>query len=90
MEDQVRDLLHEADKTAAENKDQGQVYDAMAETLGDAWDSLVIVLEKRRTLLKLTSDFFENAMEVCVQNSMLLFLMKSASKNILFLVSSIH
>ncbi|XP_066468437.1 coiled-coil domain-containing protein 141 isoform X3 [Tiliqua scincoides] len=67
LEDQVWDLLCEADKTAAENKDQGQVYDAMAETLGDAWDSLVIVLEKRRALLKLTSDFFEKALEFAVK-----------------------
>lgn len=52
-----------------ENKDQEEVYDAMAETLGDAWDSLVIVLEKRRELLKLTVDFFEKALEVCIQNS---------------------
>ncbi|XP_053125051.1 coiled-coil domain-containing protein 141 isoform X2 [Hemicordylus capensis] len=67
MEDQVCDLLREADKTAAENKDQGQLYDAMAETLGDAWDSLVVVLEKRRMLLKLTSDFFENALEFAIK-----------------------
>ncbi|KAL8183555.1 UNVERIFIED_CONTAM: hypothetical protein K2H54_044410 [Gekko kuhli] len=63
LEDQVRDLLREADKTVEENKEQEEVYDAMAETLGDAWDSLVIVLEKRRELLKLTSDFFEKALE---------------------------
>ncbi|KAJ7345580.1 hypothetical protein JRQ81_001530 [Phrynocephalus forsythii] len=67
LEGQVWDLLCEADKTAAENKDQEPVYDAMAETLGDAWDSLVIVLEKRRALLKLTSDFFENALEFAIK-----------------------
>lgn len=66
MEDQVWDLLREADKTAEENKEQSQVYDAMAETLGDAWDALVIVLEKRRKLLKITAVFFENALEVCI------------------------
>ncbi|XP_042300797.1 coiled-coil domain-containing protein 141 isoform X1 [Sceloporus undulatus] len=67
LEGQIWDLLHEADKTAAENKDQEQVYDAMAETLGDAWNSLVIVLEKRRSLLKLTADFFENALEFAIK-----------------------
>ncbi|XP_077175687.1 coiled-coil domain-containing protein 141 isoform X2 [Paroedura picta] len=63
LEDQVWDLLREADKTVEENKDQKEVYEAMAETLGDAWDSLVLVLEKRRELLKLAADFFEKALE---------------------------
>nr|XP_034989819.1 coiled-coil domain-containing protein 141 isoform X5 [Zootoca vivipara] len=67
FEEQVWDLLREADKTAAEAKDKSQVYDAMAETMGDAWDSLVIVLEKRKALLKLTSDFFENALEFAIK-----------------------
>ncbi|XP_067327346.1 coiled-coil domain-containing protein 141 isoform X7 [Anolis sagrei] len=67
LEGQIWDLLHEADKTAAENKGQEQVYDAMAETLGDAWDSLIIVLEKRRSLLKLAADFFENALEFAIK-----------------------
>uniref|UniRef100_A0A6J0UGF6 Coiled-coil domain-containing protein 141 isoform X1 n=2 Tax=Pogona vitticeps TaxID=103695 RepID=A0A6J0UGF6_9SAUR len=67
LEGQVWELLCEADKTAAENKDQEPVYDAMAETLGDAWESLVLVLEKRRALLKLTSDFFENALEFAIK-----------------------
>lgn len=65
LEDQVWNLLHEADKAADENKDKSQVYDAMAETLGDAWDALIIMLEKRQALLELTSVFFENALEVC-------------------------
>ncbi|XP_039185108.1 coiled-coil domain-containing protein 141 isoform X7 [Crotalus tigris] len=63
LEGHVWDLLREADKTAAEHQDEEQVYEAMAESLGDAWDSLTIVLEKRRTLLKLSLDFFENALE---------------------------
>ncbi|XP_062819064.1 coiled-coil domain-containing protein 141 isoform X6 [Anolis carolinensis] len=67
LEGQIWDLLHEADKTAAENKGQEQVYDAMAETLGDAWDSLITVLEKRRSLLKLAADFFENALEFAIK-----------------------
>ncbi|XP_033023158.1 coiled-coil domain-containing protein 141 isoform X5 [Lacerta agilis] len=67
LEEQVWDLLREADKTAAEAKDKSQVYDAMAETMGDAWDSLVIFLEKRKALLKLTSDFFENALEFAIK-----------------------
>ncbi|OXB61719.1 hypothetical protein ASZ78_002720 [Callipepla squamata] len=67
LEDQVWDLLHEADKTAEENKERSQVYDAMAETLGDAWDALIIMLEKRQTLLELTSAFFENALEFAMK-----------------------
>ncbi|XP_048342044.1 coiled-coil domain-containing protein 141 isoform X2 [Sphaerodactylus townsendi] len=67
LEDQVWDLLREADKTSEENKDQGEVYDAMAETLGDAWDSLVVVLEKRRELLKLAAGFFEKALEFAMK-----------------------
>ncbi|XP_054827123.1 coiled-coil domain-containing protein 141 [Eublepharis macularius] len=67
LEDQVWALLREADKTAEENKDQEEVYEAMAETLGDAWDSLVLVLEKRRKLLKLTADFFEKALEFAMK-----------------------
>ncbi|XP_032866819.1 coiled-coil domain-containing protein 141 [Tyto alba] len=67
LEDQVWDLLHEADKVAEENKEKSQVYDAMAETLGDAWDALIIMLEKRQALLELTSVFFENALEFAVK-----------------------
>ncbi|XP_075009452.1 coiled-coil domain-containing protein 141 isoform X2 [Calonectris borealis] len=67
LEDQVWDLLYEADKAAEENKEKSQIYDAMAETLGDAWDSLIIMLEKRQALLELTSVFFENALEFAVK-----------------------
>ncbi|XP_063197942.1 coiled-coil domain-containing protein 141 isoform X2 [Chroicocephalus ridibundus] len=67
LEDQVWDLLHEADKAAEENKEKSQVYDAMAETLGDAWDTLIVMLEKRQALLELTSVFFENALEFAVK-----------------------
>ncbi|XP_068924656.1 coiled-coil domain-containing protein 141 [Petaurus breviceps papuanus] len=67
LEDRVWDLLQEADKAAEENKDQHQVYEAMAETLGDAWAALVTVLERRRELLKLTSEFFENALEFAIK-----------------------
>ncbi|XP_075465049.1 coiled-coil domain-containing protein 141 isoform X1 [Ascaphus truei] len=66
LEDHVWNLLCEADKTAAENQDQRLVYDAMAETLKEAWDALISVLEKRRTLLHLTSTFFETAVEFAV------------------------
>eukprot|EP00076_Gallus_gallus_P010097 XP_004942755.1 coiled-coil domain-containing protein 141 isoform X2 [Gallus gallus] len=67
LEDKVWDLLHEADKAAEENKEKSQVYDAMAETLGDAWDTLIIMLEKRQALLELTMVFFENALEFAVK-----------------------
>ncbi|XP_045052239.2 coiled-coil domain-containing protein 141 isoform X2 [Desmodus rotundus] len=67
LEDQVWELLQEADKTAEENKDQTQVYDAMASTLGEAWAALVSMLERRRELLKLTSEFFESALEFAIK-----------------------
>nr|XP_012641299.1 coiled-coil domain-containing protein 141 isoform X2 [Microcebus murinus] len=67
LEDRVWDLLQEADKTAEENQDQSQVYDAMAETLGEAWAALVSMLERRRELLRLTSEFFENALEFAIK-----------------------
>ncbi|XP_004634765.1 coiled-coil domain-containing protein 141 isoform X2 [Octodon degus] len=63
LEDRVWELLQEADRTAEEHKDQSQVYDAMAHTLGEAWTALVSMLERRRELLSLTSEFFENALE---------------------------
>uniref|UniRef100_A0A8C5R5B4 Ig-like domain-containing protein n=1 Tax=Leptobrachium leishanense TaxID=445787 RepID=A0A8C5R5B4_9ANUR len=61
LEDQVWDLLCEADKTAEENKDQCCVYDAMASTLKDAWDTLITALEKRRALIQLAAEFFQIA-----------------------------
>uniref|UniRef100_A0A8C9BDT0 Coiled-coil domain containing 141 n=1 Tax=Phocoena sinus TaxID=42100 RepID=A0A8C9BDT0_PHOSS len=67
LEDRVWELLQEADKTAQENKDQSQVYDAMANTLGEAWAALVSMLERRRELLGLTSEFFENALEFAIK-----------------------
>ncbi|XP_039711282.1 coiled-coil domain-containing protein 141 [Pteropus medius] len=67
MEDRVWELLQEADKTAEENKDQSQVYDAMANTLGEAWAALVSMLERRRELLRLTSEFFESALEFAIK-----------------------
>uniref|UniRef100_A0A8D2DH75 Coiled-coil domain-containing protein 141 n=1 Tax=Sciurus vulgaris TaxID=55149 RepID=A0A8D2DH75_SCIVU len=67
LEDRVWELLQEADKTAEENKDQSQVYDAMAQTLGEAWTALVSMLERRRELLRLTCEFFENALEFAIK-----------------------
>ncbi|KAM5152621.1 coiled-coil domain-containing protein 141 [Mantella aurantiaca] len=61
LEDQVWDLLCQADETAEQHKDQSQIYDAMAVTLKEAWDSLISVLEKRRDLLHVTSEFFNTA-----------------------------
>eukprot|EP00079_Xenopus_tropicalis_P010668 XP_002935732.2 PREDICTED: coiled-coil domain-containing protein 141 [Xenopus tropicalis] len=63
LEDNVWDLLCEADKTAEENPEQGQVYDAMAVTLKDAWEALISALENRQALLKLASAFFRMVLE---------------------------
>nr|XP_048281849.1 coiled-coil domain-containing protein 141 isoform X2 [Myodes glareolus] len=67
LEDRVWELLQEADRTAEANKAQSQVYDAMARTLGEAWATLVSMLEKRRELLGLTSEFFESALEFAIK-----------------------
>ncbi|XP_036110653.1 coiled-coil domain-containing protein 141 [Molossus molossus] len=67
LEDRVWELLQEADKTAEENKEQSRVYDAMASTLGEAWAALVSMLERRRELLSLTSEFFESALEFAIK-----------------------
>ncbi|XP_075687267.1 coiled-coil domain-containing protein 141 [Rhinoderma darwinii] len=78
LEDHVWDLLCEADKTAEQNKDQSQVYDAMALTLKEAWDALILVLQKRGDLLQMTAEFFDIALqfsnaidnaENCLQNT---------------------
>lgn len=66
LEDQVCDLLCQADETAEQHKDQSQIYDAMAATLNEAWDSLISVLEKRRDLLHVTSEFFNTAVQVLI------------------------
>lgn len=65
------ELLREADRTAEANKAQSQVYDAMAQTLGEAWATLVSMLERRRELLGLTSEFFQSALEVRVSERIL-------------------
>ncbi|XP_060246393.1 coiled-coil domain-containing protein 141 isoform X4 [Meriones unguiculatus] len=67
LEDRVWELLQEADRTAEANKAQSQVYDAMAQTLGEAWATLVSMLEKRRELLGLTSEFFESALQFAIK-----------------------
>lgn len=86
LEDRVWELLQEADKTAEENKDQSQVYDAMAQTLGDAWAALVSMLERRRELLRLTSEFFDYALEVCILKTFFISKqIKNIPENVLFL-----
>ncbi|XP_029081261.1 coiled-coil domain-containing protein 141 isoform X9 [Monodon monoceros] len=39
----------------------------MAKTLGEAWAALVSMLERRREVLRLTSEFFENALEFAIK-----------------------
>ncbi|XP_077927166.1 coiled-coil domain-containing protein 141 isoform X3 [Halichoerus grypus] len=39
----------------------------MANTLGEAWAALVSMLERRRELLRLSSEFFENALEFAIK-----------------------
>ncbi|XP_067843753.1 coiled-coil domain-containing protein 141 isoform X2 [Heptranchias perlo] len=63
----VRDLLHEADKTAEANKNQSQLYDEMGKTLGDNWTALNQLLENRKRLLKMASEFFDQALEFAIK-----------------------
>ncbi|MGH0128838.1 UNVERIFIED_CONTAM: hypothetical protein FKN15_052895 [Acipenser sinensis] len=64
QEDGVWSLLGEADKTAEDNLDQEQVYAAMATTLSEAWVALIDLLEKRKALLHLASEFFDRALDI--------------------------
>ncbi|KAK1166190.1 coiled-coil domain-containing protein 141-like [Acipenser oxyrinchus oxyrinchus] len=66
-EDGVWSLLGEADKTAEENLDQEQVYTAMATTLSEAWVALIDLLEKRKALLHLASEFFDRALDFAIK-----------------------
>ncbi|XP_039613700.1 coiled-coil domain-containing protein 141 isoform X1 [Polypterus senegalus] len=66
-EDGVWSLLSEADRVAEENADQELVYDAMARTLSEGWVALVGLLEKRRGLLLLASEFFDRALEFAIK-----------------------
>ncbi|MBN3308414.1 CC141 protein, partial [Amia calva] len=60
-------LLEEADKTAEENENDKDIYDAMAKTLSVAWSALTDHLEKRRVLLHLASEFFDIALEFAIK-----------------------
>uniref|UniRef100_A0AAY4EX74 Ig-like domain-containing protein n=1 Tax=Denticeps clupeoides TaxID=299321 RepID=A0AAY4EX74_9TELE len=67
LEGGVRLLLQEADKTAEEKEDEAEVYEAMAGTLSAAWKTLVTHLEKRMSLLRLASDFYDRALEFAIK-----------------------
>ncbi|CAB1347174.1 unnamed protein product [Coregonus sp. 'balchen'] len=76
-QDETKKLLHEheqlliklkeADRTAEEKEDEGEVYEAMADSLSDAWRTLISLLEKRRSLLHLASEFFDRALEFAIR-----------------------
>ncbi|XP_072903216.1 coiled-coil domain-containing protein 141 isoform X4 [Hemitrygon akajei] len=66
-EEGVKDLLHEADKTAEAHIDQSQLYDEMGKTLGENWKTLNQLLESRKKLLKMASEFFEQALEFAIK-----------------------
>ena len=57
-------LLEKADRTAEEKVGEEVVFKAMADTLSDAWRTLIAHLERRRSLLQLASEFFDRALEV--------------------------
>ncbi|XP_069791947.1 coiled-coil domain-containing protein 141 isoform X2 [Narcine bancroftii] len=66
-EEGVWDLMHEADKTAEAHKDQSQLYDEMGQTLGESWKVLNLLLENRKKLLKIASEFFDQALEFAIK-----------------------
>ncbi|XP_048391371.1 coiled-coil domain-containing protein 141 [Stegostoma tigrinum] len=63
----VRDLLLEADRTAEAHKNQSQLYDEMGRTLGVNWTTLNQLLENRKRLLKMASEFFDQALEFAIK-----------------------
>ncbi|XP_062390129.1 coiled-coil domain-containing protein 141-like [Sardina pilchardus] len=66
-EEGVWALLAKADRTAEEKAGEEVVYGAMADTLSDAWWTLVTHLERRRSLLQLASEFFDRALEFAIK-----------------------
>ncbi|XP_059822757.1 coiled-coil domain-containing protein 141 [Hypanus sabinus] len=66
-EEGVKDLLHEADRTAEAHVDQSQLYDEMGKTLGENWKTLNQLLESRKKLLKMASEFFDQALEFAIK-----------------------
>ncbi|KAL0963717.1 hypothetical protein UPYG_G00309930 [Umbra pygmaea] len=63
----VAALLKEVDRTTEDKEEEGEVYEAMAESLSDAWRTLVLLLEKRQSLLHLASEFFDRALEFAIR-----------------------
>ncbi|XP_012689485.2 coiled-coil domain-containing protein 141 isoform X2 [Clupea harengus] len=60
-------LLEKADRTAEEKVGEEVVFKAMADTLSDAWRTLIAHLERRRSLLQLASEFFDRALEFAIK-----------------------
>ncbi|KAM6946040.1 coiled-coil domain-containing protein 141 [Aplochiton taeniatus] len=71
-------LLEQADRTAEEKsldegmteerrREEGEVYEAMAASLSEAWSALISLLEKRQLLLDLASRFYDAALEFAIR-----------------------
>ncbi|XP_066497305.1 coiled-coil domain-containing protein 141 [Hoplias malabaricus] len=60
-------LLEQADEVAREKKGEEGVYEAMALSLSEAWSTLVRHLEKRRTLLLLSGQFYDSALQFAIK-----------------------
>ena len=61
----VTELLARADDIASQQKDYQEVYQAMAESLGEAWKDLNAQLEYRKLLLDQAIAFHQSANSVC-------------------------
>ncbi|XP_063069315.1 coiled-coil domain-containing protein 141 isoform X2 [Engraulis encrasicolus] len=70
-EEGVWALLDKADQVAEEREREGEgeevVFEAMADTLSQAWRTLISHLERRGTLLQLATHFFDAALEFAIK-----------------------
>uniref|UniRef100_A0A3B1JY61 Coiled-coil domain containing 141 n=1 Tax=Astyanax mexicanus TaxID=7994 RepID=A0A3B1JY61_ASTMX len=66
-EGRVQELLKQADETMEEKQGDERVYEAMALSLSEAWTTLTNHLQKRRTLLLLTCQFYDHALEFAIK-----------------------
>jgi hypothetical protein len=68
---QISELLSKADDLATQQQTGGEVYHAMAESLGEAWKDLNAQLDLRRMLLDQSLAFHQSAKDVSIINCIL-------------------
>jgi hypothetical protein len=60
----VQQLLSQVDELANENRSQAEVYQAMSDSLNEAWKDLNTQLEYRKMLLDQSIAFHQSAQQV--------------------------